>query len=511
MESATLTRPRPGILALARLRLARLRAVPWPTVALVALAGLTAVGFFAYPTFPNYDSYYSLLWGREVLHGISPSFDGYRTPTEHPLAIAFGAVLSLVGDDADRIMVGATLGSFVVLAAGMYRLGKAAFTPLVGLIAAALLVTRFDFPFLAARGYIDIPFLALVIWAAVLEAERPRRGTPVAVLLALASLLRPEAWLLSGLYFLWLAPARGWRARVGLAALAAAGPVLWCLTDLIVTGKPLFSLQHTSALAEELGRASGLRAVPKSSYYFLLGLDKAPVFYAGFAGLLAAVLATPRRAVMPLVLFGVGLGTFVLVGIAGLSIIERYLLIPSLMVMIFAAVALGGWTMLVQGSRLRRAWALGAAAIVLYGLVFTATRVNFGQFDNELRFRGSAHRSLEAVLGDRAVRRGLRCGPLSVPSHKLVPDARWVLGLGADDVLARSGVTEKNPDGRTLTERAKRTRVVIRRGVALYATDRSSLLRQALVEPSDDPANSLPLPGFQRRVTSRYYGAYVGC
>jgi len=505
MESATLTRPRPGILVLARLR-----AVPWPTVALVTLAGLTAVGFFAYPTFPNYDSYYSLLWGREVLHGISPSFDGYRTPTEHPLAIAFGALLSLVGDDADRIMVGATLASFVVLVAGMYRLGKAAFTPVVGLIAAALLVTRFDFPFLAARGYIDIPFLALVIWAAVLEAERRRRGTPVAVLLALASLLRPEAWLLSGLYFLWLAPARNWRARAGLAALAAAGPVLWCAIDLLVTGDPLFSQHHTSALAEELGRASGLRAVPKSSYYFLLGLDKAPVFYAGFAGLLAAVLATPRRAVMPLVLFGVGLGTFVLVGIAGLSIIERYLLVPSLMVMIFAAVALGGWTMLVQGSRLRRAWALGAAAIVLYGLVFTATRVNVGQFDNELRFRGSAHRSLEAVLGDRAVRQGLRCGPLSVPSHKLVPDARWVLGLGADDVLARSGVTEKNPDG-TLTERAKRTRVVIRRGVALYATDRSSLLRQALVEPSDDPANSLPLPGFARRVTSRYYGAYVGC
>ena len=47
------------------------------------------------------------------------------------------------------------------------------------LIAAGLLCTRFDFPFLAARAYIDIPYLALIIWVAVLEFERPRRGGAV--------------------------------------------------------------------------------------------------------------------------------------------------------------------------------------------------------------------------------------------------------------------------------------------------------------------------------------------
>ena len=88
-------------------------------------------------------------------------------------------MLSIVGDPADRIMVGATLASFVVLAAGLYRLAAASFGTLVGLAAAALLCTRFDFPFLAARAYIDIPYLAFVVWAAALEAERPRRGTVV--------------------------------------------------------------------------------------------------------------------------------------------------------------------------------------------------------------------------------------------------------------------------------------------------------------------------------------------
>ena len=45
---------------------------------------------------------------------------------------------------------------------------------------------------------------------------------------------------------------------------------------------------------------------------------------------------------MPLSLLVVGIGTFFLVGLAGLSVIDRYLLVPSLMVMVFAAVALGG-------------------------------------------------------------------------------------------------------------------------------------------------------------------------
>ena len=68
-------------------------------------------------------------------------------------------------------MVGATLASFVVLAAGLYRLARASFGTLVGLAAAGLLCTRFDFPFLAARAYIDIPYLAFVVWAAALESK----------------------------------------------------------------------------------------------------------------------------------------------------------------------------------------------------------------------------------------------------------------------------------------------------------------------------------------------------
>ena len=75
------------------------------------------------------------------------------------------------------MMVLITLFAFVALAAGTYRLGRLCFTPFVGAIAAFLVLTRFDFPSLAVRAYIDIPFMATIVWAGALEAARPRRGT----------------------------------------------------------------------------------------------------------------------------------------------------------------------------------------------------------------------------------------------------------------------------------------------------------------------------------------------
>src|SRR4051794_40639838 len=486
-------------------RFARVAGLPWPAFALVALAVATFIGFLVYPTYPNYDSYYSLLWGREILHGHLPSFDEYRSPTEHPLAVAFGAALSLLGRGGDRVMVFFTEASFVVLCAGVYRLARQAFTPLVGLAAAGILCTRFDFPFLAARAYIDIPYLAFVVWAAALELGRPRRGGIVWVLLACAGLLRPEAWILIGLYFLWMCSGeigpghhRGARLRrwARYAAWAAVGPVVWVITDFVVTGHPLFSLQHTSGLAEELGRTQGLSEVPSSMKRFFFNLAKAPVLYAAIAGFVAAVWLAPRRVVMPAALWLIGTGTFVLVGIAGLSVIDRYLLVPTLMVMVFAAVALAGWTMLRRDLWIRKVWAVGAGLVIIYGVAFTATRVNFHVFDAELQLRGTSHRSLADLLDQPAVQAARRCGPVTTPNHKLVPDARWILGADADQVLARADPAAEARAGK---------------GVSIFVVNRAALLRQALVADTDDPVDNVPLPGFRRLAFTPYYAAYVRC
>ena len=208
-----------------------------------------------------------------------------------------------------------------------------------------------------------------------------------------------------------------------------------------------------------------------------------------------AVALTPRRALMPLALFLVGAGTFALVGLAGLSVIDRYLLVPSLCVMVFAAVFIAGWTMLREGSAWRRLWAAGAAGLVVFGIVFTATRVNLEQLHKELRFRGDAHVALASVLRDPAVVRALRCGPVYVPNHKLIPDVRWILDRPRSGVVARSSDEVGEP----------------RRGVALLVHDRPALFKQALVTDADEAADNLPPAGFTRAATSRYYGAYVHC
>src|SRR6202020_835651 len=203
MQSATLTRVGPG-----SNRFERLRSVPGSTWAKIAFAVMCAValfGYFAYPTYPTYDSFYALLWGRDLLHAHLPDFRVYRGPTEHPLAIAFGMFCSIFGQGGARLMVFGSIASFVAAVAGMYRLGRLCFGPVVGLVAALLLLSRFFVENLAAQGYLDISYVALIVWAVVLEVERPRRGTPVFLALAAAGLLRPDAWVLSGAYWLWCA------------------------------------------------------------------------------------------------------------------------------------------------------------------------------------------------------------------------------------------------------------------------------------------------------------------
>src|ERR1039457_1104083 len=192
MGRATLTRFTPGPIRLARPHAARPRG--WAPIALAVLCIGALIGYFAFPTYPTYDSFYALLWGRDLLHLHLPDFRVYRAPTEHPLAIAFGMVCSLFGQGGARLMVLGSIASFVAVVAGVYRLGRLCFGPVVGVLAGLLLLSRFFDENLAAQGYLDISYVALIMWAIVLEVERPRRGAPVLLMLAAAGSLRPDAW-----------------------------------------------------------------------------------------------------------------------------------------------------------------------------------------------------------------------------------------------------------------------------------------------------------------------------
>jgi hypothetical protein len=439
MESATLTSPRrePGLLA-------RLRAAPdraWARLGFALLCLGAAIGYLVYPTYPNYDSAYSLIWGRELLDGRLPSFDAYRAPTEHPLAVLFAAILSPLGDAAPRVWLAVTVFSFCVLVAGVYRLGRVAFTPWVGLVAALLTLSRLDYAFLAARGYVDVPYLAMIIWAGALETERPRRGGAVWVLLALAGLLRPEAWILAGVYWLWCAiPAQPWARRIRTALYAAVAPVLWALTDLIVTGDPRFSLSHTSSLANDLQRTRPASQAPSLAVHALTSTLKWPVLLGALLGVGLALAFTRRRAAVPLALAASGVVTFGAIAAAGLSVIDRYLAITALGLLVFAGFAIAGFSVLPAGHPARTPWIVAALVVALGGAAFTATHLHPGYIDRELTTRRELRQELSRLVATPAFTAARRCGPVTVPNHKLIPDTRWLLHADADEVLARSAL-----------------------------------------------------------------------
>ncbi len=250
--------------------------------------------------FANYDTFYALVWGNEIFGGAEPDYGAPIPPTPHPLATAVGVVLAPFGDGAEPITVAIAFLSLAALAYLTYRLGERWFGWPAGLLAAAIVITREPVLSNGVRAYVDIPYIALVLAALVVETKRPRAGWPVLALLALAGLLRPEAWLFSAAYLVYLAYTRfrpsalealgaAHRSKAAsprlsrrlaatgstgscsrsstrssslqflrLAALAAAAPVLWLLYDLAFAGDPLYSLTGTRDTVETLGRDTGL-------------------------------------------------------------------------------------------------------------------------------------------------------------------------------------------------------------------------------------------------------------
>jgi hypothetical protein len=169
------------------------------------------------------------------------------------------------------------------------------------------------------------------------------------------------------------------------------------------------------------------------------------------------------------------------------------------MIMVFAAVALGGWSML-RSSAVQWIWAGTAIIGVAAGALYTSSHLKGNVFTENLKFRGDVHRALVRILDEPKVRDGLRCGPLSVPNHKLVPEARWILRRGRHGVIARSDPAN--------FKRASR-------GVALFTINRTAFVIQQLADPTV-PQNIverelIPQPGFTRVATNGYYSAYVRC
>ena len=311
-------------------RLARASPSVAAALALGALLWLTVRGH------DGYDLAYALLWGDELAHGRLPDLETPFAPTPHPLSNLLGALVAPLGRpagaEAFRLVIAVSLGAMAVAA---YDVGRQLFNAPAGLLAALVLVTRPALVAGALRGSIDIPALALTLFA--LSALLRRRYTLTLILLAVAGLLRPEAWLLSVAVAAWWLWSERPAHRARIVALALAAPVLWCATDLLITGDPLFSLTGTRALAEELNRPRTAPLAPLLVPRLITAVIGLPVMLAGAFALVALSEHPTPRFKAVLAVLGLALATFVVIGAAGLPLLARYLLPAAALLAILGA------------------------------------------------------------------------------------------------------------------------------------------------------------------------------
>lgn len=424
-----------------------LTARPRPAAVLaVAVLALVVWGVFGSGSV-GYDQLYSLLWGDDLAEGRLPGYEAPRAPTPHPLANLVGLLLAPLGDGSLGALKAISLLSFAALGVAAFVLGRRLFSAAVGVLFAALLMTRPALVNQALIASIDIPFLLLVLSAAAVEVRRPRAGVPVLLLLGVAGLLRPEAWLIAAGYALVLLRDAPTRERAKIAALVAAPPLAWMASDLLITGDPMWSFHQARATSERLadaeryGDGGPVDTIEWAarSWKGLLRLEQAIVATAGVG---IAIALWRRRLTVPLTLLAFGVVSFLVIGFAGLPLLTRYFFLPAAMLCLFAAVGVLGWRELPAASRARppariAGVALGAALVLqIPSLV--------DHFDGALEKVDRAQRmqdDLQELAEDPRVRELMpRCQPVQTRLFRARPTLIWER---RDEPAARIVATRK--------------------------------------------------------------------
>jgi hypothetical protein len=453
MATASSTRVARPAVRLGRLAAWR-RALP---VLAVVVGVATAMWLLYDPWFLNYDARYALLWAQDAARGFLPEYRADFAPTPHPLQTAASALALPFGDGGQVVVVWAVLLSFGALVWLTFRLGTVLFGAWAGAVAALVVLTRPAIQRDVVLAYQDVPFAALVVAAVLLEARRRRRGAPVLVLLAVAGLLRPEAWVLAGLYALYLWPGATARARAGWLALAALAPVVWAVTDWIVTGDPLHSLHGTAALAIENERRRTLGEVPRWTAQYLAFTLREPLVLGVPIGLAFAWRHRRREAVLPLAVVAVMLAVFAIGPLFGLPLIGRYVRTPAVLLALFYGLAVFGWRLLPPG-RARRGWLVAGVLALGLSVVFLPRQATMlASLEDRLDRSGQFYGDLRDAAQAPPVRAAFAaCAPLSVADHRPLPYVRdWLDGPPGSVGTVEDGAS---PLGRVLLV-PRRTRV----------------------------------------------------
>jgi hypothetical protein len=511
----------------------------WVAAVAVALLLVFPLGF------PNYDTIYALVWGRELAHGMSPDYGAALPPTPHPLADLLGLVTTPLGDGAIAVTMIVAYVSLGLVAYLVYRLGARWFDRPIGALAALFVLTRAPYLSNGLRAYVDLPYIALVLGALAIETKRPRAGWPVLALLASAGLLRPEAWLFSLAYLIYLllspteasAPPAGAaatspsrrhgfegearlsleradtqsagpirpalvRARDTLAsphgavlvALALAAPILWALFDWITAGTPTYSLTGTRQTVETLARKTGPADLVLYGPRALGEVMQWPGMAGAAGGAVLGFLYLRRRSAVGLAATALAFGAFAVLACAGLAIIARYTMLAAAVLAIFVALALLGWRLLEPGHPARRAWQAFAAIVAAMFILWLPNQWDLDStVHRDLSNQGTIERDLTGLVDAGAFEP--LCGPITVPNHRAIP--RLAFGLEVKPTRIVSATEHRS--------------AIPRPG---YFLDPASpfVIHNFVLDPNDPTLFSLSVPpGFRPVARNRSWKLYRDC
>jgi hypothetical protein len=462
---------------------------------LAVVAGAVVLRLIAGVGFANYDTLYALAWGGQLSRGQLPSYGVPIAPTPHPLLEALGLVLAPLGPRAaERVTV--ALGFLALSGCGwlVYRLAAAPFGRAGGAVAALVLVTRVPILSYGARAYADVPYLLLVLGALLLETRRRRAGAPVLALLALAGLLRPEAWAFGAVYWLYLLrgrrPGESLAPYARLAALAACAPLLWLASDLAVTGKPLWSLTNTRHTARTLHRVTGIGNVPEYIPRRIGEILRPPVLAGAALGGVLSLLWLRSRALAPALAGVLAVAVFALLAAAGLSINTRYAFPAAAILCVFCGAGVFGWTQLAPADPARRWWAIAGALVLVALVAYAPSQYRAGDREMDKLARQQQTQGDLLALVDRH-ELNLRCGPVGVPNHAPIPLLALYLKASPARIVSAQ---------------------VAQIGKGQYLDPASREVEESYVLDPHDPHVVVSVPaGFSRRAANRSWIVFQRC
>lgn len=472
------------------------------------VAGVSAVLLLLFPVgFPNYDTIYALVWGRELAHFESPDHGAALPPTPHPLTELWGLATTPLGDGTITLTM---IGAYVALGLigfFVYRLGAIWFDRWIGAVAAAIVLTRAPFLSNGLRAYIDLPYIALCLAALLVEAKRPRAGWPVLALLALAGLLRPEAWLFAGVYWLYLAlprlTGRNYAYMEGnrpinkgeliwLGALALAGPVLWVMFDWVTTGSPTYSWTGTKETVETLERQTGPVDLVLYGPRRLGEVLQWPGMVGALGGVVLGLALLRRRSTLGVAAAALALLAFAILACGGLAILPRYTMLAAAILAIFVGVGLLGWRLLEPDHPWRRRWQVFAGIVFAMFLIWLPNQWDLdSKVDRDLTNQARIEEDLSDLVDEGAFEP--LCGEIAVPNHRAVP--RLAFGLDVKPTQIVSASEEGVPE----------------RGY-FVAPASEFVIHNFILDPNDPTDPSFPVPaGFERVAANDSWIVYRRC